>query len=102
MRHAANQPGTAPAAPARAGHIGGRASLVDKDRLFGVKLVLERGLPMVPCTRHIRALLLPACTVFFKADAVSVVKSPDRTHRHPNPPLCQALADLLQRQIGLL
>src|SRR5215472_10616628 len=43
-----------------------------------------------------------ACTVFFKADAVAVVKSPDRTHRRLNPMLCQALADLLQRQIGLL
>ena len=50
MRYAADKP--------RAGHIGGGASLVDEDQLFGVKLVLERGLPMVPRARHIRALLL--------------------------------------------
>jgi hypothetical protein len=65
MRHAADQPGTAPAAPARAGHIGGGASLVDKDQLFGVKFLLERGLPMVPRARHIRALLLRGVHGFF-------------------------------------
>src|SRR5215470_5957445 len=43
-----------------------------------------------------------ACTVFFKTDAVPIEKSPDRTHRHRNPTLCQPLADLFQREIRLL
>ena len=57
---------------------------------------------MVPRARHIRALLLRSVHSFFKADAVSVVKPPDRTHRRLNLLLCLALADLRQRQIGVL
>jgi hypothetical protein len=55
-----------PASPARAGHIGSRASLLDEDQLLGVKLVLERALPMVPRACHIRALLLRGVHGFFK------------------------------------
>jgi len=57
---------------------------------------------MVPRARHIRAPLLRGVHGFFYADAVSVVEPPDRADGCSHPARRQALADLLQREIGLL
>src|SRR5664279_5314399 len=43
-----------------------------------------------------------ACSVFFKRDAVSIVKPPDRSSAHLQfPGRCEPCADLLECQIGL-
>jgi hypothetical protein len=65
VRHAPDQPRTAPAAAAPTGHVGGGAGLVDEDQLFWVKLPLSLGFPQLPGARHVRAFLLRGVHGFF-------------------------------------
>ena len=64
MRHPPDQPRTAAAAAVAAGHVGGRAGLVDKHQSTRVKLRLP-ALPHLPCRRHVGALLLGGVYGFF-------------------------------------
>ena len=64
VRHPSDQPGTASAAAVSAGHVGGRAGLVDKHQPTRLKLRLE-ALPHLSCRRHVGALLLGSVYGFF-------------------------------------
>jgi hypothetical protein len=101
VRHPSDQPGTASAAAVSAGHVGGRAGLVDKHQPTRIKLRLE-ALPHLSCRRHVGALLLGGVYGFFKADAVPVEKPPHRAHGNPHTALVQKHADLFHGEIGTL
>jgi hypothetical protein len=53
------------AAAALAGHVGGRAGLIDKDQFLRVKPRLQLAFPALAGARHVRTLLLRGVHGFF-------------------------------------
>ncbi len=91
VRHPPDQPGAAPCAAAQAGHVGGRAGLVDENQLCRIKLWLE-GFPRLPRRRHVGALLLRGVHGFFlklmpcRSKNRQIELTPTRTPRSPSNP----------------
>src|ERR1022692_2621065 len=100
LRHAADQPLAAPASAAKPHLVEVEVSSMNTNRAGS----------NMPCSRIQRRRARAtsgrscsaACRLFFKADAVTVEQSPDRTAAAGDPSLAHRADDLIQRQIRML
>jgi hypothetical protein len=101
LRNATDQSLATPATSPETEHIDAGRGLVDKHQSRRIKKALLPN-PASTRSRYVRSMLLSCPHTFFKGDAMTIEKPPERAAAARNPSLSHRRNKLVQRSVRLL